>query len=182
FTWSGSTSPIYSGLSDAGYFSNPNAEYWRAAMDHIEHSGGHEWAFKGDVAYKFLDDVPFLKQLKVGGRWADRKQTIRSTTYNWAALSEVWAGNAPVTIQQGGVQNATFFTFPDFFRGATPGPVGGYYYGSNPIDDYAASSAYFKAISQIWNTTNGAAGTSATTGIVTPQTTWVPLAERAGVI
>ena len=60
-------------------------------MDHIEHSRGHEWAFKGDVAYNFLNDS-FLKQVKFGARYADREQDIKYTTYNWGSLSEVWAG------------------------------------------------------------------------------------------
>ena len=33
-----------------------SSTFWRSAMDHIEHSRGHEWAFQGDVAYNFLDD------------------------------------------------------------------------------------------------------------------------------
>ena len=35
---------------------DPRFTFWRTAMDHIEHSRGHEWAFAGDVAYNFLDD------------------------------------------------------------------------------------------------------------------------------
>jgi TonB-dependent receptor len=171
-TWAAPANPTVAAMSDQQYFSNPNAEFWRAAMDHIEHSRGHEWAFRGDVAYNFLDDVPFLKRLKFGARYADRKQDIRYTTYNWGALSEVWAGNAPVSIAQGGINNVDFFTFPNFFRGQTPGPVGGYYYNGNLISDYQGASNFFQSIANIWTTTNGAAG----------QGTWVPLAQRAGVV
>ena len=170
YSWS-QPSPSLAGMTDQQYFTNPNAEFWRAAMDHIEHSVGDEWAFKGDVAYKFLDEVPFLKQLKVGARYSNQDQTIRYTTYNWGALSEVWSGNAPVTIAQAGQQNATYFTFPNFFRGEIPGPIGGYYYNGDLIGDYAGSSSFFEQVAHTWNTTNGAnAGT------------WVPLADRAGVV
>src|SRR5947209_8476960 len=72
-TWAGPPSPALKNASDAEYFSNPRYTYWRSAMDHIEHSRGHEWAFQGDVSYNFLDTVPFLKQLKFGARYADRQ-------------------------------------------------------------------------------------------------------------
>lgn len=171
-TWDQAPNPAVTAMTDQQYFSNPNAEFWRAAMDHIEHSRGHEWAFKGDVAYKFLDQVPFLKQLKFGARYADREQDIRYTTYNWGALSEVWSGpGVPVTMAQTGLQNTTFFTFPDFFRGQTPGPPGGFYYSGNLISGYNQASQFFQQIANIWTTTNGASAT-----------TWVPLAQRAGVV
>ncbi len=83
-------SPALANASDQEYFSNPRYTFWRSAMDHIEHSRGHEWAFRGDVAYNFLDDGGFLKQLKFGARYADREQDIKYTTYNWGNLSEVW--------------------------------------------------------------------------------------------
>ena len=77
-------------------------------MDHIEHSNGHEWAFKGDVAYNFLDDDSFFKQLKFGARYADRDQDIKYTTYNWGSLSEVWpAAAAAVFMDQVGAPEAT---------------------------------------------------------------------------
>ena len=79
--------------TDSQYFSDRDWDFWRAAMDHIEHSVGNEWAFQGDVAYNF-DDGSFLRRIKFGARYADRDQTIRYTTYNWGALSEVWSGTA----------------------------------------------------------------------------------------
>lgn len=168
YTWS-QPDPSITSMTDAQYFANPNATFWRAAMDHIEHSRGHEWAFRGDVAYKFLGDVPFLKQLKFGARYADREQEIRYTTYNWGALSEVWAGSSPVSIAQEGTQNASWFTFPSFFRGQTPGPVGGWYYNGDLIGDYSGASSFFQSINQQWQAQGGNAG-------------WVPLAERSGVV
>jgi TonB-dependent receptor len=168
YSWS-SPNPALASATDAQYFSNPNAEFWRAAMDHIEHSRGHEWAFKGDVAYKFLDEVPFLKQVKFGARYADRQQDIRYTTYNWGVLSETWAGATPVSMAQTGPDHVSFFTFPNFFRGQTPGPIGGFYYNGDLISNYGASSDFFKSINQQWVANGGSAG-------------WVPLAERNGAV
>jgi len=168
YAWS-TPNPALANETDAQYFSDPNAQFWRAAMDHIEHSQGHEWAFRGDVAYNFLDDVPFLKQLKFGARYADRSQDIRYTTYNWGVLSEVWSGSTPVSIAQTDPNAVKFFTFPNFFRGETPGPIGGFYYDGSLISDYNGSSNFFKSINQMWQANGGNAG-------------WVPLAERAGVV
>lgn len=184
FTWAGAPNPALVSETDQEYFTNPAAQFWRAAMDHADQSDGHEWAFKGDVAYNFDGDVPFLRKAKFGARYADRQETVRDTTYNWGALSEVWAGS-PVTFAQTGLANANYFTFPDFFRGKTPGPIGGYYYNGDLIDGYGYASNFFKQVGNLWNYTNGAATTTTNADgstTVTPQTTWVPLAERSGVI
>jgi TonB-dependent receptor len=167
-TWA-APNPELANASDQQYFHDANVQFWRAAMDHIEHSKGHEWAFRGDVTYNFLDEVPFLKSLKFGARYADRKQDVRYTTYNWGVLSEVWAGAHPISVAQTGLQNVDFFKFNDFFRGQTPGPIGGYFYNGSLISDYTGSSNFFKSINQMWQDVGGNPG-------------WVPLAERAGAV
>jgi len=158
--------------NDTQYFQDPNVPFYRAAMDHIEQSTGHEYAFRADLAYDINGDIPFLKRAKFGARFADRDETVRYTTYNWGVISEVWAGNAPVSFQQAGLSNSAFYSFPNFFRGATPGPVGSYYYGGDLIGGYNKAAAFAQQLNQIWTTTNGAAG----------QGGWVPLAGRAGVV
>jgi TonB-dependent receptor len=167
-TWA-SPNPRLVAENDSSYFQDPNVEFWRAAMDHIEHSTGHEWAFKGDAAYNF-DDGSFLKRLKFGARYADRQETVRYTTYNWGVLSEVWSGT-PVSIAQGGVQNANFFTFNNFFRNEIPGPPGGFYYNGDLINGYSAASQFFESINGLWHNPNGAGSGG-----------WVPLSQRAGVV
>lgn len=157
--------------TDSQYFADPRVQFWRAAMDHIEHSDGHEWAFKGDVAYNFDNDVPFLRRAKFGARYADRQETVRYTTYNWGVISEVWAGSAPVSIAQGGASNADLYTFPDFFRGQTKAPPSAFYYNGDLLNGYDTASTYFKQLNNIWRTTNGAGNNG-----------WVPLAERAGAV
>ncbi|HEX8418421.1 MAG TPA: TonB-dependent receptor, partial [Sphingomonas sp.] len=151
--WSSAPS-IFAGQDDATYFQDPRATFYRAAMDHFEESSGSEYQLKADATYKF-DDGSFLNRVKFGARYAERQQTVKYTAYNWGAISEVWSG-APVTVAQGGVDNAQFYTFPNFFRGQTPGPIGGYYYGANPLDDYNKTVTDVQALNDLWRSANGA--------------------------
>ena len=161
--------PALVSATDSQYFSDRRVEYWRAAMDHIEQSEGREYAFRGDVDYKF-DDGAFFTHAKFGARYADRSEDVRYSTYNWGVLSETWAGTNPVSYAQSPA-NSAFYSFPNFFRGATAGPPGGYFYTGDLIGNYADSVNYFKSIGNLWNTANGAGAT-----------TWVPAGERAGVV
>jgi TonB-dependent receptor len=173
-TWA-APNPAMAADTDAQYFADPRFTFWRNAMDHIEHSRGHEWAFAGDVAYNFLDTVPFLKQLKFGARYADREQDIRYTTYNWGPLSEVWSGSGPaifmdqVGVPQGAVQT---YNWDNFFRGSVPAPPSALFYGGNLTDGYAQAIAFAK---QVQAAERAACGCTSTN-------TWVPLAERFGVV
>ena len=170
YSWSGAApNPVVVGETDKQYFQDPRVQFWRAAMDHIEHSVGREYAFKSDFDYKF-DDGGFINHFKFGARYADRTEDIEYSAYNWGALSEVWAGTSPVSIAQSPA-NAALYNFDNFFRGATPGPVGGYYYTGDLIKNYDQSANYFKSIGALWNSANGAG-----------QSTWTPAAERAGVV
>ncbi|WP_116090874.1 TonB-dependent receptor [Sphingomonas crusticola] len=162
--------PAMAAATDSQYFANRDFQFWRAAMDHIEHSTGHEWAFKGDVRYNF-EDGSFLKHVKFGARYADRDETVRYTAYNWGAISEVWSG-APVTFNQGDTSRSSLFNFNNFFRGDTGAPPAAYYYNGDLLKGYNSAATYFKSLNDIWHTTNGATSTNR----------WVPAAERAGVV
>ena len=162
--------PRIAAATDAQYFADKEVQFWRAAMDHLEDSTGVEYAFAGDAAYKF-DEGSFINRVKFGARYAERSQTVRYTTYNWGAISEIWSGT-PVSIAQGGNQNVDFYAFPDFFRGATPGPLGGYYYNGDLINEYGKATTYFKSLNDIWRNTNGA----------TASNRFVPANERTGVV
>ncbi|HEX9805453.1 MAG TPA: TonB-dependent receptor, partial [Alteraurantiacibacter sp.] len=147
-------------LSDQEYFSSNRYTFWRAAMDHIEQSDGAEWAFRGDAEYDFGPDS-FIKRFKVGVRYSDRDQTVRSTTYNWGRLSEVWGGNSgsAVFFDEFGSDQTAFYDFDNFFRGATPGPVGGWYYTGDLVDDYEGSSDFLDSVEQFYRFgQDGAAG------------------------
>jgi TonB-dependent receptor len=184
--------------SSAQYFSDPRFTFWRNAMDHIEHSRGHEWAFKGDVAYNFLNDS-FFKQLKFGARYADREQDIKYTTYNWGSLSEVWSGVAPATfmdqvgVPQGAVSTETW---NNFFRGQANAPPPALYYGGNLTDGYQQAIAFAQSV-QAFQQAQCMAVQQATNAFNAAQTppvppvpvsgctsvsSWVPLGERAGVV
>jgi TonB-dependent receptor len=81
------------------WFQDPGNYFWRSAMDHIEHSTGHENAVQADAEYML--DTSWLDSLKVGARYADRDQEVRYTTYNWGVLSEIWNGSTgPVWLGQ----------------------------------------------------------------------------------
>jgi|tagenome__1003787_1003787.scaffolds.fasta_scaffold20989186_5 TonB-dependent receptor len=173
-TW-GSPSAALANASDSEYFSNPRYTFWRSAMDHIEHSRGHEWAFKGDVAYNFLNDG-FLKQLKFGARYSDRQQDIKYTTYNWGSLSEVWAGSAVFMNQVGAPGgNVSLQTWDNFFRGQTAAPPPANYYNGDLIGGYNQAIDFLQTVIDAQRAGTG----SATCG---GSCSWVPLAARPGVV
>jgi len=173
-TWA-APNPALAGASDAQYFSDPRFTFWRNAMDHIEHSRGHEWAFAGDVAYNFLDDSGFLKQLKFGARYADRQQNIKYTTYNWGSLSEVWSGSGPaIFMDQVGVpQGATeLFTWNDFFRNDANPPPAALFYSGDLTGGYQQAIAFAQMVQAAERAACGCTSTSS----------WLPLAQRPGVV
>ncbi len=165
--------------SDEQYFTDRRNFFWRNAMDHIEDNKGQEWAFKGDVAYSFEDDIPFLRRVKFGARYSDRDQNIRNSAYNWGVLSEVWGGNAgeAVYLDENPQQPLQYFRFPNFFKGQANPPPGSFYYNEDLTKNYNLHTQRFKGINQQWNMDRG---------ITTPPTGggsgWVPLAERPNAI
>ena len=146
--------PAMAAASDAEYFQNRDFQFWRAAMDHIEHSVGEEYQIKGDFAYKF-DEGDFLQRVKFGARYAERTQDVRYTAYNWGAISEVWSG-APVTFNQGDTSRSSLYTFDNFFRGKTAAPPSAYYYNGDLIGGYDNATSFFQTQNDIWRNTNGA--------------------------
>jgi TonB-dependent receptor len=78
-----------------GGLSNPNNWYINDVMDHLEDSKGHEYALRGDGEYDFHSN--WLDSLKFGGRWADRKQLLQWSTYNWHNVSNTWTGGCAYT-------------------------------------------------------------------------------------
>jgi len=165
--WTGST-PELQNASDEEYFSNPRYTFFRSAMDHEEHSRGHEWAFRGDVSYDFLNDS-FLKQVKFGARYADRDQHIKYSTYNWGSISEVWAGNGAVFMDEAGTSSVALQDWGNFFRGDTNAPPAANFYTGDLIGDYDQAVAFVQGI-QAFSAARGS--------VSSPQ--WVPLAQRAG--
>jgi len=156
-------------------FQDPYNSFWRSAMDHAEDSEGDEFALRFDVDHKLGDDG-WLRNLKFGGRYAERDQTTRSTTYNWGALSEIWGNNGPVwfndpvdgtpsnRVGSTGTPSATqtaLFTFDNFMRGDSPIPaVVPFYNGKVVGSGYEDTAAFAESIRNEWVAvpTGGAGG------------------------
>ncbi len=139
---------------DTNSFSNPANSFWRSAMDHAEDSEGEEDAIRFDIERSF-EDASWVRALRVGGRYAEREQTTRYSTYNWGVLSEIWGNGGPVWFDDpvdgtpggtGGSPTAPqtqLFTFDNFMRGDVAVPVvlpfyGGQLSGRGGYDEMAA--------------------------------------------
>ena len=171
-TWAGGNADLATlAQDDNAYFRSTDVQFWRAAMDHFERSEGDQFSFRGDLTYEISDDA-FLREAKIGARYADRDQTIRYTTYNWGVLSEVWSGSDVVSFGDTSDSLYEFYEFPDFFRGQTPGPIGGYYYSGNLIDDYDQAAVQFVDIRSQAEAGGAAFGTQG----------WRPAAARSDTV
>jgi TonB-dependent receptor len=156
-------------------------------MDHAEDSDGNEDAARIDLDYKFSEDS-WLRSIRVGGRFADRQNTARFSTYNWGVLSEVWGGRGPVWLDDpvdgnpnttGGApltSRAAPFGFDNFFRGQIGAPISEpwLFYGSNPVKDYALYANTGLLIGDEWRTRVNPDNPACSQN-------WVPLAMRCGV-
>jgi len=85
-------SPTNVNQSDGGLTNANNYSYYDV-MDHVEDDDGHELATRFDAEYSF-GDGGWLDSLKIGGRYADREQTVRWSAYNWANIANTWSNNA----------------------------------------------------------------------------------------
>lgn len=165
-------------------FSDPWNSFFRSAMDHIEQSDGNSDAVRLDLDYTFPDDG-FLKSVRFGGRYADRDQTARFSTYNWGVLSEQWGQNGPVWLSDnvdgvtggnGGspIGGTAEFCFDDFFKNSVENPMNGscrLFYAGNTVTDYEGMIAYANKISREWQPANG-----------TRNGGWNALANRANAV
>jgi len=113
---------ITPGFDTAAYFANPNSIYFRDAFNGRQDNDGHEWAFRGDVQYDVSDDA-FLRTVRVGARYADRKQTVKAVDYNnWGYVSETWSAAGPISYAALQPNERQLYSFGDFFRGKTNTP------------------------------------------------------------
>ncbi|HYZ47405.1 MAG TPA: TonB-dependent receptor, partial [Sphingomonas sp.] len=78
----------------AGGLANPH-NYWIPFIQgHVENNNATETALRGDAEYD-LDKGGWLDSLKVGVRYADRRQTVRYSTFNWTPIAAEWNCNGP---------------------------------------------------------------------------------------
>ncbi len=81
----------------------------------------------------------------------------------------MWSGT-PVTFDEFGLDQTSAYGFPDFFRGATPGPADGtLYYNGDLTGDYEGFKSFALGVNQEWQNQGGSSG-------------WVPLDQRSGVL
>ncbi|MBB5712663.1 TonB-dependent receptor [Sphingomonas xinjiangensis] len=128
------------------YFANPNSIYFRDAFNNVARNDGDEWAFRADAQYDVSEDG-FLRNVRVGGRYADRKQVVRSNDYsNWGNVSETWASSGPVSfadIQQG---DGTLYSFDNFFRGGAVMPPSTTFLPDNVLSNHDAMTALLRRV------------------------------------
>lgn len=69
--------------------------YWIPFIQgHVEDNDAKEFAFRTDAEYEFADDG-WLDSLKVGVRYANRRQKVRYSTFNWTPIAASWNCNGP---------------------------------------------------------------------------------------
>jgi TonB-dependent receptor len=132
--------PTNINLSPGG-LSNPANWYINDVMDHLEDSKGHEFALRADGEYDFHSD--WLASLKFGGRYADRKQDLQWSTYNWHNVANTWTGgctnvyfsltSTPATCTANGA-TTNFHGYPAGFY--QPQPFGASLFGSGVSGNY----------------------------------------------
>ncbi|MGN6270407.1 MAG: TonB-dependent receptor [Sphingomonas sp.] len=77
-----------------GGLTNPH-NYWIPFIQgHVEDNDARENAFRGDLKYDFAGS-PWLASFKVGARYADRRQTVRYSTFNWSPIAAPYMCNGP---------------------------------------------------------------------------------------
>jgi iron complex outermembrane recepter protein len=74
-----------------GIFGNPNSYYFGNIMDMREDSKGTEFAAKADFVFDVENE--FVESVKVGARYAKRKQNVNNAG-NWASIVNDWSATA----------------------------------------------------------------------------------------
>jgi TonB-dependent receptor len=170
-------------------YSDPYNTFYRAAMDHIEESEGELDAIRFDAEYRFPNEG-FLKSVKLGARYADRKQTARFSIYNWGNLSEQWGGGGPVWLDENvdGIARGTGGApinqyketcFTNFFQGQVANPLNGSCRLTSAVNAAAYRSTYYdyatRIAAEFAGTNVGADGVTRTNG-------FNPLGNRPGLV
>lgn len=118
---------VVPGGDTAGYFRNPDQSFFRNAFNGISINDGREWAFRADAQYDVGEDS-FLRNVRVGGRYSDRKQTVRAVDYsNWGNVSETWTSVGPVTFAEVDPSYGRVYNYRNFFRGKAATPPATYF-------------------------------------------------------
>ncbi|BFT31443.1 TonB-dependent receptor [Alteromonas sp. D210916BOD_24] len=159
---------VYPGFTDdpagdTNYFQDPTSYFLRSAMDHWERSEGDSIATRLDGTYR-LDSDGIFTSVQAGVRYAEREQTVRSTSWNWGSLAPEFTGAAPAGWLDTIPVDASNFELVDWsdFHGGGVANIP----GNQTIH---ATEAYVRSI------INGARPFMSAGG------TWEPYPDRAGV-
>lgn len=77
-----------------GGLSNPH-NYWIPFIQgHMEDDGGSETAYRGDLTYD-INPGSWLDSLSSGVRFAERRQDVRYSAFNWTPIAASWNCNGP---------------------------------------------------------------------------------------
>jgi len=137
------------GFDTTSYFANPNSVYFRDAFNGRQDNDGHEWAFRGDAQFDVSDDA-FLRNLRVGGRYTDRKQTVKAVDYNnWGNVSETWAAAGPVSYTALSQQEQGLHNFTNFFRGGTNTPPSTTFVSDDILRDHDAFTDLLRKVTKL---------------------------------
>jgi TonB-dependent receptor len=162
-----------------GALANPH-NYWIPFIQgHVENNDATETALRGDAQYDF-GHGGWLDSLKVGVRYADRRQTVRYSTFNWTPIAASWNCNGPgfnadnTTPAPYPACNAGLGTFQGYGAGIFgPYDIGGLYDGRV----YPNGSLVFvnqAALTDYQRLMNGLAGSKTNSPLVP----YVPICDR----
>jgi len=76
-----------------GFLTNPHNYFSAFVQDHKERNNAQEIALRGDVQYDVNNG--WLSYVKAGVRYANRKQVVRYSAYNWSAVTASYMCNGP---------------------------------------------------------------------------------------
>jgi len=142
------------GTTTQAYFANPDNLFFRNAFNGIQDNNGREYALRGDAQYDFGDES-FLRSVRVGGRYADRKQTVRAVDYtNWGAVSETWTGTGPVTFADVNPAYGQLYNWDDFYRNQVAQPPSSFFVPDAILSDHGAFTEMLRNIVDITNSSN----------------------------
>lgn len=133
------------GFDTADYFSNANSLFLNNASVNRADNDGEEWAFRADAEYDVSDDA-FLRRVRLGGRYSDRSQVVRSNDYNnWGSLSANWAyPSGAVSLAQSGSYGP--LQFDNFLRGAVTQPPQSLYLNKDLLTDDGRLMQYLRDV------------------------------------
>ena len=138
------------GFNAASYFIDPGNIYLRDAFNNRNINSGYEWSSRADAQYDLSDDS-FFRKVRVGFRWSERKQVVRSNNYNnWGAVSDVWTGGGPTFLSRLPASDYAGFSYgSDFFRGEGVQPPDTPFIASDILRDHDALEALLRQATAI---------------------------------